>query len=245
MSLATASTAVRLRSPLAPTGRPTQMNTASASASASSTSAVNAIRPASICSRSSSCRPGSWKEHRPRRSDSIVSALASTPTTSWPRLASETPVTSPTRPVPTIAMRMWRASIRTGRQDRSRRNVRRAYRRGVRWNRPGSVGHVRPTNESGVMSSSTAGRTIATACPGFTDSPSDAIQAEERPGEPGAHLDPATDRPELADHGPRLQGSPLAHAMMVQPTPRRSDQPPLRDRRELPLERNLHSRSPS
>ncbi len=82
MSLATASTAVKLRSPLAPTGRPTQMKTASASASASPTSAVKLIRPAAICSSSRSCRPGSWKEHCPRRSDSIVAAFASTPTTS-------------------------------------------------------------------------------------------------------------------------------------------------------------------
>ena len=87
-------------------GVPTAMNTASAPATAPAVSVVKLSRPAAALRATSASRPGSKIGISPARRRSILAASLSMQVTKWPKSAKQAPDTSPTYPVPIMAICM-------------------------------------------------------------------------------------------------------------------------------------------
>src|SRR5216684_2631576 len=94
------------------------MNTASAPPTAAARSAVNESRPAAILVATSASSPGSKIGTSPARSRAIFAASWSTQLTDSPNSEKHAPDTSPTYPVPIIAIRI-RAPLRSAQPNAS------------------------------------------------------------------------------------------------------------------------------
>src|SRR6266851_3920322 len=94
------------------------MNTASAPATAAARSVVNESRPAAILVATSASSPGSKIGTSPARSRAIFAASWSTQLTDSPNSEKHAPDTSPTYPVPIIAIRI-RAPLRSAQPNAS------------------------------------------------------------------------------------------------------------------------------
>ena len=103
---ATACTRLTSACPSARIGVPTAMNTISLARTASATSVVKRSRPACTLRAIISPSDGSKNGTSPARSCAIFAASSSTQTTTLPSSEKHVPVTRPTYPEPTIAMRL-------------------------------------------------------------------------------------------------------------------------------------------
>ena len=101
---ATSSTYLRSAEPSSSGGVPTAENTTSTSSRQEVRSVVKCRRPASTLRFTSSSSPGSYMGISPRSSESILAWSISTQVTLMPISAKHAPETSPTYPVPTIAI---------------------------------------------------------------------------------------------------------------------------------------------
>src|SRR5688572_15177456 len=104
MAAATAEICERSASPFVPSGVPTAMKMTVDVRTASARSVEKRKRRTAALRDTTSASPGSKNGIVPARSASIRETSVSTHTTEWPKSARHAPVTSPTYPVPTIAI---------------------------------------------------------------------------------------------------------------------------------------------